>query len=216
MAKQSRVKSSYDKLENRRWETHREFESHRARQSGASQAMTPKQMLAWRLFGSFGAHCVCPAIRCFVEANPLKSQVIAVGVAVNRVQAVESDTRQILGSRHLIKDDGLVIRQRVQKIDDGAVAGKGQKGVIPFVDQVCLGQILDQGKIHDHTVGAVAGLVDDVSGKRYFDDVAVAMQVPALAAVVGDAVARVEFEAAGDQHGGIVFCAAADYTMTGC
>jgi len=42
------------------------------------------------------------------------------------------------------------------------------------------------------------------------------MQVPALAAVVGNAVARVEFEAAGDQHGRVVFCVADDYTMTEC
>lgn len=172
--------------------------------------------LALQLFGRCGPYRVRPAIGRLVETNPLKSQVIAVGVAVNRVQAVEGDTCQILGSRYLIKDDRLVIGQRVQKIDDGAVTGKGQKGVIPFVNQVCLGQVLDQGKVHDHAVGAVTGLVDDVSGKRYFNDVAVAMQVPALAAVVGDAVARVEFEAAGDQHGGIVFCAADDYTMTGC
>jgi hypothetical protein len=37
------------------------------------------------------------------------------------------------------------------------------------------------------------------------DHVAVPVQVAALAAVVGDAVAGVEFEAAGNQHGGFVF-----------
>jgi hypothetical protein len=31
-----------------------------------------------------------------------------------------------------------------------------------------------------------------------------AVQMTALAAVIGDAVARVEFEAAGNQHGGFV------------
>lgn len=168
------------------------------------------------LFSAARAHCVSPAVRCFVEAYPFQAQVIAVGVAVNGVQAVESDPRQIFGCRNPVENDRLVIGQRVQEVHDGVVAGKCQKGMIPFVDQIFLRQILDQRKIHDHAVGGVASLVDDAARQRDFDDIAVTVQMAALAAVVGDAVARVEFEAAGDQHGGFIYCAAVDYTMTGC
>ena len=52
--------------------------------------------------------------------------------------------------------------------------------------------------------GGVAGLVDDGARQGDLDHVAVPVQVAALAAVIGDAVARVEFEAAGNQHGGFV------------
>ena len=130
---------------------------------------------------------------------------VAIGVAVNRVQAVESDPCQVFRSRDTVEKDRLVIGQRIQEIDDGLVAGKRQEGVVPFVDQMRLGQILDLREVHDHAVGGVAGLVDDVPRQRDLDDVAVAVQMPALAAVVGDAVARVEFEAAGDQHSGFVY-----------
>ena len=44
-----------------------------------------------------------PAIGRFVKANALELQVIAVGVAVDGVQAVKSDSGQVLRSRHAVK-----------------------------------------------------------------------------------------------------------------
>src|SRR5574343_622912 len=100
-----------------------------------------------------------------------------------------------------IENDRLVAGQRGEKIDNCLVAGKGKEGVIPLLDQMGIGQILDLREIHDHAVGGIACLVDDTAGEGYFDDVAVPMQVAALAFVVRDAVPGIEFEAAGNQHG---------------
>jgi hypothetical protein len=48
---------------------------------------------------------------------------------------------------------------------------------------------------------AGAGRLDDLPGQGDFQRVAVAVEVAALAGVVGNAVARVEFQAARDTHG---------------
>lgn len=160
-----------------------------------------------------GAPCVGPAVGGFVEADLVESQVVAVGVAVDRVQALESQPRQVLGSRHAVEDDRLVAGQRGQEIDDCRVAREGKKGVVPGVDQMGLGQVLDLREVHDHAVGRIAGLVDDAAGEGDLDGVAVAVEVPALALVVRDAMAGVELEAAGDQHGVLLGKSVADYTM---
>jgi hypothetical protein len=75
------------------------------------------------------------------------------------------------------------------------------EGVVPDVDQVLFGQRLDVGEVHDHAVVGIAFDVDDVAGQGDFQRVAVAVQVAALALVVGNAVAGIEFQLAGNgQH----------------
>jgi len=127
--------------------------------------------------------------------------VIAVGVAIHRIQSLERNACQIFCGRYPVEDDGFVSWQTAEKVDDRVIASKGQKGVVPGVDQVCFGQVLDLRKIHDHPVGGIACLVDDTARQGNFDDVTMPVQVTALTLVVWDAVACIEFEAPGDQHG---------------
>lgn len=90
---------------------------------------------------------------------------------------------------------------RGQEFDDLLIAPVGKKGVIPSIDQMRLGQRLDFREVHYHPIIGLAGSRDDLPGKRDFDGVPMAVQMSALAAVVGDAMAGIEFEAARDLHG---------------
>jgi hypothetical protein len=56
------------------------------------------------------------------------------------------------------------------------------------------------GKIGDHALFGVAFGSDDVTADGNFDRVAVPMEVPAPAVVVGNPMTGVEFEPAGDAH----------------
>ena len=64
-----------------------------------------------------------------------------------------------------------------------------------------LGDGLDFGKVHHHAVIGPSGGIDHAAAEGDFERVAVPVQVAALALVVGDAVAGIEFEAAGYAHG---------------
>ena len=159
-----------------------------------------------------------PAVWGFIEAKLFEVQVITVGVAVNRVEDAESNLSKVFNGRHAIENDCLVVRHAVQKINHLRVSGEGQEGVIPTVNNVLLGECLDLGKIHDHTVGGVAGLVDDFSGKSNLNRIAVTVQMATLAFMVGNAMSGIEFQATGDQHGDssnwqrvIIQCSDADH-----
>ena len=68
------------------------------------------QERAWRPGESVGraARCIGPAVGRFIETDALQLQVVAVGVAVDGVQAVKSDTGQILCRRHAVEENRLV------------------------------------------------------------------------------------------------------------
>ena len=85
--------------------------------------------------------------------------------------------------------------------------------MIPFVDQILIGEILDLGKIHHHAVGGIANLVDDAARQGDFNRIAMPVQMAALAVMVGDAVPGIELEAAGYQHDLLLNKTVADYTM---
>lgn len=74
--------------------------------------------------------------------------------------------------------------------------------MIPSIDNACLGQLLDARKVHDHAIfrDAVGSYHGTCQG--YLDRVAMAMQMAAVAFVIGDAMTGIEFETAGDLHGG--------------
>lgn len=105
-------------------------------------------------------------------------------------------------SRRSIKQHGFMAGNGREEIHYGAIFPPRQKRVIPGFDHVLLGDGLDLGKIHDHALIGGAGSGDDRAAERDLDGVAVAVQMPALAAVIGDAVAGVEFQPSGDAHGG--------------
>ena len=89
-------------------------------------------------------------------------------------------------------------RQGLQEIHHRPVAGIDEEGVIPHIHHMGLGQGLDVGKIHHHAVGRVPILVDDAAGEGDFQHVAVPVQMAALTAVIGNAMAGIEFQAAGN------------------
>jgi hypothetical protein len=55
-------------------------------------------------------------------------------------------------------------------------------------------------EIHHHSVGRVTVVADDIAGQGDLDRIAVPVQVTTLTLVVGNAMAGVELEAAGDEH----------------
>ena len=143
---------------------------------------------------------VNPAVGSFVEAYALQAQLVAVSIAINRVEHAEGFGGQVLGGRDAVKHHRLVVGKRFQKVDDQGVARVDQEGMVPKVDQVPLRQRFDFGEIHHHAVGRIAALFDDAPLQRDLDGVAMPVQVAALALVVRDAMAGVEFKAAGDEH----------------
>ena len=128
-------------------------------------------------------------------------QMIAVVVAVERIENGEGDAGQIFRGWHGIEDNSLVRRQAGKKARHGMVAAPDQKGMVPGIDHVLLGDGLDFGEIHHHAVVRPSGAIDDSATEGYFKGVAVAVQVTALALMIRDPVARIEFEAAGYAHG---------------
>ena len=126
---------------------------------------------------------------------------VAVSIAIKRFQNIESDPGEVFRCRHAIEYDGLVIGQPLKKIDYSLVSGGDKEGVIPFVDQMGLGDILHFAEIHYHPIAAAVRIVNDVAAQRHFQGIAMPVQVPALALMCGNAVSRIEFEAASDLHG---------------
>ncbi len=72
--------------------------------------------------------------------------------------------------------------------------------MVPTVDQMFLRQRLDFREIHHHTVGRIPFLFDDLAGKGDFENIAMPMQVPALAPVVGNTMTGIKLKATGDKH----------------
>jgi wyosine [tRNA(Phe)-imidazoG37] synthetase (radical SAM superfamily) len=126
---------------------------------------------------------------------------VAVSVFVHGIEQRESDAGEIFRRRHAVEHDGLVAGQPGEKVGDPGVSLPDQKRVVPRFDDVAHGDGLDLGKIHHHAVMRLAGGLDHITSQRDLDGVAMAVQVTALALVVGNAVAGVELEAAGDLHG---------------
>ena len=74
--------------------------------------------------------------------------------------------------------------------------------MVPLVDQMLDGERLHVGEVHHHAAIRCAFGVDQIALQRDFEHIAMAVQITALAAVIGDAVARVEFEfSCNRQHG---------------
>ena len=70
--------------------------------------------------------------------------------------------------------------------------------MIPLVDEHGIGDVFHVGKVHHHTLFRRALGADDVAGQGDFERVAVAVQVAALAGVMGNAVTGIEFQSACD------------------
>ncbi len=65
--------------------------------------------------------------------------------------------------------------------------------MVPFRHQMVFRQFLHIRKIQDHPIGGVAILIDRIPFQGDMQDITVPMHIPALAAVVWDAVSRIKF-----------------------
>lgn len=126
---------------------------------------------------------------------------VAVGVVIHPIKQGKCRGGQVFGGGHYVEHHGLVSRQAFEETQQGSVAAPDEESVIPGVDQVLPGQGLDVGKVHHHSVQGRPCLANDIAQQRDLDGVAMAVQMAALALVVGNAVTGIEFEAAGDAHG---------------
>jgi hypothetical protein len=108
---------------------------------------------------------------------------------------------EVFRRRRCIEQDRLVPGDAIQKAGDGGILPPGEEGVVPGIHDLFPRNRLDRGKIDDHAFIRRAGGGADRAAQRDFDGVTMPVQVAALAVVVGDAVAGVEFQPAGDAHG---------------
>lgn len=127
---------------------------------------------------------------------------IPVDVSVGRGEPFEGDAGEIFRRRHPIEDHRLVTREGREKIHDRFIAGMDEKGVVPLIDDETPGDRLDLGEIHHHAIVRLPCGLDHLAGERDFQCVTMAVEMTALAGMVGNAVSGVEFEATGDFHEG--------------
>lgn len=127
---------------------------------------------------------------------------IAIDVTVGRGEPFESDAGKVFRGRHPVEDDCLVAGQRGKKIHYLSITCIGEKGVIPEIDDEASGDRLDFGEVHHHAIVGLSDRLDHLAGERDFQRIAVAVEMPALAGVVRDAVSGVELDATGDFHEG--------------
>jgi hypothetical protein len=71
--------------------------------------------------------------------------------------------------------------------------------VIPQIDEMFHRERFDVREIHDHAAIRRALGLHEIALQRDLQHVSVAVEIAALAAVIGDAVARVEFEFSGNR-----------------
>jgi hypothetical protein len=106
----------------------------------------------------------------------------------------------MFGSRWRFEQDRAVACDGAQEFDDNMILGVSEKCMIPGFDDVLMHERFNAGKIGDHTLFGVAFGSNDITADGNFDRVAVPVEVPAPARVVGNAMTGVEFEPAGDAH----------------
>lgn len=145
---------------------------------------------------------ISPAVGCFVDADALQAKLVAERGLIDGVENGEGDASEVLSRRHGIEDNSLVPGHRVQESQHWRIATIDQKSMIPSVDHVRPGQLLDAGKVHEHAILRDAGRANRRARQRDLDGIPMAMQMAALACMVGNAMAGVELEAAGYLHGG--------------
>lgn len=141
-----------------------------------------------------------PVVRGFVKTYLLQAQLIAVNVLVCQIQNMECLGGQVFGGRNAVEHDGLVTFHGIKELGHHGIAGIDQEGMVPWADNMLLGNRLDIGIIHHHTLLRRAGGLDDAARQGDLDGITVPVQMAALALMLGDAVACIEFESARNEH----------------
>lgn len=161
------------------------------------------------------ANSVSPAVRRFVKAYPLQTQLISERVAIHSIENSERIFGQILRGRDAVKNHGLVPRQGTEKLDNSGVACIYQKCMVPMVDQMPFRQRLDFREIHHHAVSWIPLFFYDLAGKGNFENIAMPMQVAALAPVIGNTMTSIKLKATGDKHDELGDKTGRDYIIGG-
>ena len=109
-----------------------------------------------------------------------------------------------------------------QEVHDLDVVLPGEEGMVPLVYHMGFGDGFDVAEVHQHAVAGGAIVPYHVASQSDFKHVAMTVQMPALAAMVGDAMAGIEFKAAGNLHGAGCYAWTAHYScprfspLSGC
>ena len=83
-------------------------------------------------------------------------------------------------------------RQRSEKFDNRGITCIDKKSVIPKIDQMFLCQRFYFGEIHHHAIRRIPFLFEDSSSKGYFKNIAVPVQMPALAPVIRNTMTSIK------------------------
>lgn len=113
------------------------------RGKGLQYAVRPISKVSGSLALQLRANCVRPAVGGFVKSYLFELQVISVSVPVDGVQEIKSDTGEVFSCGNPVKNDGFMVGERCQKLDNGSITSECKEGVIPLVDQMGFGQFLD-------------------------------------------------------------------------
>ncbi len=154
---------------------------------------------------------VRPVVGGLEEPHPLKPES---RFCIGGVENFECGQREIFRSRRGIEHDGLVSGNGFQEVQHIEVVPVYQESVIPKIDEFAFRDSLDVGIIHHHALVGCALCLDDFSRDRDFERITMAVEMPALAFVVGNPVSGIEFQASCDQHVRLAFeCAVRNYTI---
>lgn len=131
----------------------------------------------------------------------LQVKVVSIRIPIDGIENAEGRLGKIFSGRHAVEDDGTMIRKGAQEIEHGDIARIDEKGMIPDIDDMSPCQRLDLGKVHNHAVGRIPVTPDDIARQGHLDRIAMPVQMPALAFVIGNTMTGIEFESAGNEHG---------------
>jgi len=145
-------------------------------------------------------HGIRPVIGRFIETYALQAQLVSIGINISRIKHAKGFCRKIFRGWDNIQHHRLVLGQSSEKPHHCHIPPIHQERMIPVPDQRFIGNGFDRGKVHHHALLGNTLNADNLAGKGDFERVAMAVQVPALAVMIGNAVAGIKLQPAGNQH----------------
>src|SRR5260363_326392 len=143
-------------------------------------------------------HDIRPAMGRFIYTHFGKPQVDAVMRVINAREPLECDGCEVLGGRNAIDEDRFVFRHRFEKRADARVVLIDQKGMVPSFNQMSHGERLHLSEVHHHAAVWRPLSLNHATLQRDFEHVAMPMQIPASALMIGNPMSRIECELARD------------------
>ena len=171
---------------------------------GCEVRIPARQLLCRILLGfvPIASGRIGPAVGGLIDSDSLQTQLIAERGLIYGIEDCKSHACKVFGGGNFIEDDGFVPRHGIQESQYRRIAAIDQESMVPGIDNLGLGQLLDTGEVHDHAIFGNAVSLHRGANQSDFDGVTMTMQMTTLAFVIGDAVTGIELEAARDLHGG--------------